>query len=140
MEKSALCHQTLNPGKDKLAPHPYGPPSVYQPLWTFSSLAAWDLFAFQWHIILLWNRDYEHLEKRLVKPRGMPDSCPFTAYTYPFSSEEAKEKATQPYGPFLPMLNHFGYQLFAIEPPRWDPLEYLENRQVEKREKKRKRK
>ncbi|XEU95085.1 hypothetical protein FSHL1_000369 [Fusarium sambucinum] len=110
------------------APHPYGPPSAYQPLWTFSSLAAWDLYAFQLYIILSWDKEYEHLEKRLVKPRGMPNSCPFTAYTYPFSSAEAKKKAIQPYGPFLPMLNHFRHELFATEPPRWDPQEYLENR------------
>jgi hypothetical protein len=115
------------------APHPYGPkmtgePSEYQPRWTFASLAAWDLFSFQWFIIESWNRDYEKLVKLLGKPRGMPDFCPFRAYITPYSSKDTRARAARPYGPFLPMLNLFGQQVFVAESARWDPQEYIKNR------------
>ncbi|KAG8667652.1 hypothetical protein FPOAC2_12829 [Fusarium poae] len=115
-------------------PHPYGPttsgePSMWQPRWTFSSLAAWDLFSFQWQIILLWNKEHEHLVKLLGgRPQGMPDFCPFVAYCVPSSSDDYQEVVKQTYGPFLPMLNHFKQPFPVREPPRWDPLEYLDNR------------
>lgn len=114
------------------APHPYGPtiegePSEYQPRWTFASLAAWDLFAFQWGIIELWNRDAERLVALLGKPQGLPAFCPFRAYIIPYSSREDRSKAVRPFGPFVPMLNHFKRHVSVIEPARWDPQEYIAN-------------
>ncbi|KAM0382548.1 hypothetical protein ACHAO7_004900 [Fusarium culmorum] len=128
------------------APHPYGPrisgePSEYQPRWTFSSLAAWDLFSFQWQVITLWNRDYERLVKLLGRPQGMPDFCPFIAYRIPYPSTDTRKKSPRPYGPFLPILNHFRRRISVLEPARWDPLEYIQNAKsyYATKEKKRKR-
>ncbi|WXC53665.1 hypothetical protein QX201_013304 [Fusarium graminearum] len=128
------------------APHPYGPrissePSEYQPRWTFSSLAAWDLFSFQWQVITLWNRDYERLVKLLGRPQGMPDFCPFIAYRIPYPSTDTRKKSPRPYGPFLPILNHFHRRISVLEPARWDPLEYIQNAKsyCATKEKKRKR-
>ncbi|KAJ4131781.1 hypothetical protein NW768_005980 [Fusarium equiseti] len=114
------------------AHHPYGPtpsgePSKYQPRWTFASLAAWDLYAFQHAIICGWNKRVEYWVKLLGRPQGLPIFCPFEAYPVPYASEEARAKHERPYGPFLPMLTLFDQTPFLVKPARWDPLEWETN-------------
>ncbi|KAM0331172.1 hypothetical protein ACHAPQ_006137, partial [Fusarium lateritium] len=85
-------------------PHPYGPNvsgtgTVYSPRWTFQSLAANDLHAFQRNIIDNWNASFANASI----PDVILKECTLQAYP---SQDHYKQKKNMPMGPHLPLLNH----------------------------------
>ncbi|EMT67989.1 hypothetical protein FOC4_g10012385 [Fusarium odoratissimum] len=65
-------------------PHPYGPSatgreSPWQPRWTYESLAAWDLYSFQCHVIDFWKHNSKIFFRRRCR-NGIPKTCNLVAY------------------------------------------------------------
>uniref|UniRef100_A0A0D2XU56 Protein kinase domain-containing protein n=1 Tax=Fusarium oxysporum (strain Fo5176) TaxID=660025 RepID=A0A0D2XU56_FUSOF len=65
-------------------PHPYGPSaagreSPWQPRWTYESLAAWDLYSFQCHVIDFWKHNSKVFFRRRRR-NGIPKTCNLVAY------------------------------------------------------------
>ncbi|KAH7239044.1 kinetochore Sim4 complex subunit FTA2-domain-containing protein [Fusarium tricinctum] len=120
-------------------PHPYGPKDpnvsgtgkVYSPRWTFQSLAAYDLFAFQKEIIDRWNSAFSDVGLS-GKP---PKECTLRAYP---SQNHYEFRKNMPMGPHLPLLNHKKTKppnrekpkLLMVQNPRHDPLDFLANRKA----------
>ncbi|KIL93297.1 pectate lyase c [Fusarium avenaceum] len=110
-------------------PHPYGPKDpnafgtggAYSPRWTFQSLAAFDLLAFQTHIIESWNS----ASASVTPPHIAPKVCTLRAYP---PKEHYEYQKNMQMGPHLPLLNHYNTSLLMIQGPRHDPLDFLANR------------
>jgi hypothetical protein len=108
------------------APHPYGPNvsgtgNAYSPRWTFQSLAAYDLHAFQTNIIDKWNKSFASVSL----PEKIPKACTLRAYP---PQDHYKYEKNMPMGPHLPLLNYHGNELLVVQGPRHDPLDFLANR------------
>jgi hypothetical protein len=112
-------------------PHPYGPNgsvvsgtgNTYSPCWTFQSLAAYDLHAFQIKIIDKWNKSYASIAL-LDK---IPQVCTLRAYP---PQDHYKYQKNTLIGPHLPLLNYRGKSLLMVQGPRHDPLDFLANRKA----------
>ncbi|KAI1034640.1 hypothetical protein LB504_004764 [Fusarium proliferatum] len=122
-------------------PHPFGPDpdplglgKVWQPRWTFQSLAAWDLYCFQAEVIKPWHEDLATFLKYKPRTKGLVRTCWTTAYRIPEDQRELRPRvrqyldAEQP--PYLPILNPWDEKLEMTMAPRHDPLDFSKHNPV----------
>jgi hypothetical protein len=106
-------------------PHPYGPTvsgreSPWQPRWTYESLAAWDLYSFQCHVIDFWKHNSQiFFQKR--RRNGIQKKCSLQAYPI----AQAQNASNIRSGRYKPILTYYGEFLAMVRKPNHDPLDFL---------------
>ncbi|KAJ4023686.1 hypothetical protein NW761_009334 [Fusarium oxysporum] len=106
-------------------PHPYGPSaagkeSPWQPRWTYESLAAWDLYSFQCHVIDFWKHNSKIFFRRRRR-NGIPKTCNLVAYPV----AKCRQRRFVRSGRFVPILNYYEEVLAMVTKPKYDPLDFL---------------
>ncbi|RSL47619.1 hypothetical protein CEP54_013299 [Fusarium duplospermum] len=109
-------------------PHVWGPEEGIQPRWAFASMAAWDLFCFQYEVIGEWNSRANGSRSRrkpcrLVAYRGVNGRSIGGFGQGPNRASVYDGLRLRPgnEGPFLPLLNHEGVFASMTQDPPYDP-------------------
>ncbi|RSM15066.1 hypothetical protein CDV31_005146 [Fusarium ambrosium] len=110
-------------------PHVWGPEEGIQPRWAFASMAAWDLFCFQYEVIGDWNLeakrwpDIRRKPCRLVAYKGVNGQSVGGLGQNPNRASVYDRLRIRPgnEGPFLPLLNHEGIFIDMTQDPPYDP-------------------
>ncbi|KAF5621031.1 hypothetical protein F25303_12378 [Fusarium sp. NRRL 25303] len=106
-------------------PHPYGPTaegpeSPWQPRWTYESLAAYDLYNFQVHVIDFWRYNQKFWFSKRTR-NGV--QMKFTVDAYP--AARCKKRCFTHTKQFVLLLNYYEQVLAMVTKPMYDPLDFL---------------
>ncbi|KAJ4209583.1 hypothetical protein NW759_013437 [Fusarium solani] len=109
-------------------PHIWGPEEGLQPRWAFASMAAWDLYCFQYQVIGEWNWGANFPESRqkpcrLVAYRGINGRSirEYGQTNYGPSVYDRLRPRPGRQGPFLPLLNYEGALVYMTQDAPYDP-------------------